>query len=164
MTSLLRPHAKSLFVALMAVIGAGISNLLQPWPLKIVIDVASGVKPLNGRLEHLFGADLWQHKTAVVELAALALLTVAALGAACSFIQDHITTEIGQWISYDLRTKLYNHIQQLSLRYHRSKDTGDLISRLTTDIDSVQSFLAAAGLRQVDGRLFQGVCGLRTNR
>jgi ATP-binding cassette, subfamily B, bacterial len=143
---LLRPHAKSLAIALIAVIGAGISNLLQPWPLKIVIDVVSGAKPLHGWLKHLIRSDLGQHKTAAVEFAALALIAIAALGAVCSYVENHITTGVGQWITYDLRSKLYNHIQHLSLRYHKTKDTGDLISRLTTDIDSVQSFVVSGSM------------------
>jgi len=134
---------KSLFIALLAVVGAGIANLLQPWPLKIVIDVVSGDKPLHGWLKHFVRADLGQHKIAAVEFAALGLIAIAALGAVCSYIEDHMTTSVSQWITYDLRRKLYNHIQQLSLRYHRQKDTGDLISRLTTDIDAVQSFVVS---------------------
>jgi ATP-binding cassette, subfamily B, bacterial len=143
---LLRPHAKSLAVALVAVVGAGAANLLQPWPLKIVIDVVSGAKPLHGWLKHLVSADLGQHKTAAVEFAALALVVIAALGAVCSHVEDHITTDVGQWITYDLRRMLYNHILRLSLRYHKTKDTGDLISRLTTDIDSVQSFVVSGSM------------------
>ena len=142
-SALLRPHVKSLFIALLAVVGAGIANLLQPWPLKIVIDVVSGDKPLHGWLKHFVRADLGQHKIAAVEFAALGLIAIAALGAVCSYIEDHMTTSVSQWITYDLRRKLYNHIQQLSLRYHRQKDTGDLISRLTTDIDAVQSFVVS---------------------
>ena len=141
--SLLRPHVKSLAIALIAVIGAGIANLLQPWPLKIVIDMISGAKPLHGWIKHLVRSDLGQHKTAAVEFAALALIAIAVLAALCSYVEDHMTTEVGQWITYDLRSKLYSHIQHLSLRYHKTKDTGDLISRLTTDIDSVQSFVVS---------------------
>ena len=141
--ALLRPHLKSLAVAVLAVVGAGVANLLQPWPLKIVIDVVSGVKPLHGWLKHLVRSDLGQHKTATVEFAAVALIAIAALGAICSYVEDHITTHVGQWITYDLRSKLYNHIQHLSIRYHKQKDTGDLISRLTTDIDGVQGFVVS---------------------
>jgi ATP-binding cassette, subfamily B, bacterial len=144
--ALLRPHAKSLAIALVAVIGAGIANLLQPWPLKIVIDVVSGSKPLHGWLKHFIRADLGQHKIATVEFAALALIAIAMLGALCSYVEDRMTSHVGQWITYDLRSKLYSHIQSLSLRYHKTKDTGDLISRLTTDIDSVQSFVVSGSM------------------
>jgi subfamily B ATP-binding cassette protein MsbA len=48
---------------------------------------------------------------------------------------------VGQWISYDLRRTVYSHVQKLSLAFHDQKRTGDLISRVTSDIDSIQSFI-----------------------
>jgi subfamily B ATP-binding cassette protein MsbA len=44
---------------------------------------------------------------------------------------------------HDLRRTLYAHIQRLSLSFHDSSQTGDLISRVTSDIDSVQSFVTS---------------------
>ncbi|HYX70744.1 MAG TPA: ABC transporter ATP-binding protein, partial [Terriglobales bacterium] len=44
----------------------------------------------------------------------------------------------------DLRRTLYSHIQRLSLAYHDQKHTGDLISRVTSDIDAIQSFLTSS--------------------
>ncbi len=53
------------------------------------------------------------------------------------------TTTVGQWVMHDLRRTLYGHIQRLSLAFHDEKQTGDLISRVTSDIDSVQSFVTS---------------------
>src|ERR1700754_1270549 len=55
---LLRPHARPLVVALVSIIGGSIANLLQPWPLKIVLDAVSGSKPLNGWLKHFVHSEL----------------------------------------------------------------------------------------------------------
>jgi subfamily B ATP-binding cassette protein MsbA len=45
---------------------------------------------------------------------------------------------------HDLRRTLYHHIQRLSLSYHDQKKTGDLISRVTSDIDAIQDFISQA--------------------
>jgi len=45
---------------------------------------------------------------------------------------------------HDLRQTLYFHIQRLSLAYHDRKQTGDLISRVTSDIDAIQTFIASS--------------------
>src|SRR5258708_39006818 len=45
---LLRPHRKALVLGLLAVIGDGLADLLQPWPLKIVIDHVVKGKELGG--------------------------------------------------------------------------------------------------------------------
>jgi subfamily B ATP-binding cassette protein MsbA len=44
---------------------------------------------------------------------------------------------------HDLRRTLYSHIQRLSLGFHDQKQTGDLVSRLTSDIDAIQGFIAS---------------------
>src|SRR5947209_10182998 len=44
---------------------------------------------------------------------------------------------------HDLRRTLYHHIQRLSLAYHDKKRTGDLISRVTSDIDAIQSLVSS---------------------
>ena len=71
---LLRPYTKSLAIVVMAVIGAGVANLLQPWPLKIVFDMVGGSKPVHGWLKHFVHAELGPHKMATLEFAALAVI------------------------------------------------------------------------------------------
>jgi ATP-binding cassette subfamily B protein len=56
-------------------------------------------------------------------------------------LEKYLTTSIGQWISYDLRRTVYSHMQKLSLAFHDQERTGDLISRVTSDIDAIQSFI-----------------------
>ena len=51
---------------------------------------------------------------------------------------------MGQWVLHDLRRTLYSHIQRLSLSYHDEKSTGDLISRVTSDIDAIQNLVSSA--------------------
>ena len=80
---------------------------------------------------------------AILRFAALAVLAIAALGAFCSYAEKSLTTSVGQKVLHELRRTLYAQIQRLSLAYHDRKQTGDLISRVTGDIDSVQSFLAS---------------------
>ena len=51
---------------------------------------------------------------------------------------------------HDLRRTLYSHIQRLSLAYHDQKQTGDLISRVTSDIDAIQSFITSGPAGRAD--------------
>jgi subfamily B ATP-binding cassette protein MsbA len=45
---------------------------------------------------------------------------------------------------YDIRRDLYHHIQRLSLSYHDRHKSGDLVSRVTSDVDAVQDFVSTA--------------------
>ncbi len=142
-TDLIRPHSKLLLGGFIAVIGEGLANLLEPWPLKVVLDNVLKSRPAQGRLNQLILAWSGQNSLRIVEFAALAVLAIAVVGAVCSYIEKYVTTSIGQWVMHDLRRTLYSHIQRLSLAYHDHKQTGDLISRVTSDIDAIQSFIAS---------------------
>src|SRR5215470_284942 len=141
--ALLWPYKRPLAIALLAVIGEGIASLLQPWPLKIVFDIVGGSKPLHGWLKDFIHGVFGPHKLATIEFAAFAVIAIAAVDALCSFVEDYMTSSVGQWVVHDLRSKLYNRIQHLALAYHNQKPTGDFISRLTTNIDAVQSFVVS---------------------
>src|SRR5205814_6301838 len=81
-------------------------------------------------------------KLSILKFAVLAVIAIAILGAVSSYFEKYLTTSVGQWVIHDLRRVLYSHIQRLSLSYHDQKRTGDLISRVTSDIDAVQSLIS----------------------
>jgi subfamily B ATP-binding cassette protein MsbA len=139
---LLRPHWKTLAAGLLAVIGGGVANLLEPWPLKIVFDNVLKSRQIHGWLNPLILSLVGDDKLRILKFAAVAALVIAAVGALCSYVEKCLTTSVAQWVMHDLRRTIYSHIQRLSLAYHDRKQTGDLISRATSDIDSIQSFIA----------------------
>jgi ATP-binding cassette subfamily B protein len=59
-------------------------------------------------------------------------------------VNSHLTATAGQWVMHDLRQTLYHHIHRLSLAEHDEKRTGDLIGRVTKDIESIQDFVTSA--------------------
>ena len=157
---LLRPHSKALVIGALAAIGVGVANLLEPWPLKVVLDTVLRSQPTHGWLSRWIpsGAD---DKLTVLKFAALAVLVIAAFDAVCSYAQKSLTTTVGQWVTHDLRHTLYARIQRLSLAYHDNKRTGDLIGRLTSDIDAIQTFVASGLLGAViNGLTLVGMVGV----
>jgi ATP-binding cassette subfamily B protein len=140
-TDLLFPHWFTLTFAFIAVVGESVTDLLDPWPLKIVFDYVFGSKRMSG---WLVGAVGWigTDKFSILNFAILAVLVIAIFGALSSYSEKYLTTSVGQWVMHDLRRVLYSHIQRLSLSFHDQKRTGDLISRVTSDIDAVQSLIS----------------------
>src|SRR6059058_59214 len=140
-TDLLFPHWPILTLAFIAVIGESVTDLLEPWPLKIVFDYVFSSKRMPDWLAGIvsyIGTD----KFSILNFAVLSVLVIAIVGALSSYCEKYLTTSVGQWVMHDLRRVLYSHIQRLSLSFHDHKRTGDLISRVTTDIDAVQSFIS----------------------
>jgi ATP-binding cassette, subfamily B, bacterial len=137
---LLRPHRGVLALAFIAVLGEAATDLLEPWPLKIVFDYVFGAKHMPAWMSGLLGSN----KIAILHFAVLAVIVIALVGALSAYAEKYLTTSVGQWVMHDLRRVLYHHIQRLSLAYHDRKPTGDLISTVTADIDSIQDFISQA--------------------
>ena len=140
---LLRPHGRVLALGIAAILVESAANLAEPWPLKIVLDNVLKSKPARGSFQQLILSFGGTDKVALLKFTALAVVAIAILGAACNYTEKYISASLGQWVAHDLRRKLYSHIQQLSLAFHNRKQTGDLVNRLTSDIDAVQSFIAS---------------------
>jgi len=140
-TDLLIPHWFSLTLAFIAVIGESVTDLLEPWPLKIVFDYVFGTKHMSASLA-AFVSWIGTDKFSILNFAVLAVLVIAVFGALSSYVEKYLTTSVGQWVMHDLRRVLYSHIQRLSLSFHDQKRTGDLISRVTSDIDAVQNLIS----------------------
>ena len=146
---LLRPHWKTLVVAMLAVLCETATDLLEPWPLKVIIDNLLQSKPLPHWLAGTVGHLAGHNKFAVLNFAVLAVAAIAVVGAVSSYTEKYLTTSVGQWVMHDLRRTLYQHIHHLSLAEHDEKRTGDLISRVTSDIAAVQDFITSALLGMV---------------
>ena len=145
---LLRPHRKALILGLVAIAGESIADLLTPWPLKIVLDNVLGQKHIksHGWLDSVIERVAGHGALHVLEFACVAVLAIAVLDAICTYGDKYVTTSVGQWVTHDLRSRLYAQVQRLSLTYHDQNQTGDLISRVTTDIDAVQTFIVSGML------------------
>jgi ATP-binding cassette, subfamily B, bacterial len=149
MWRLLRPHAKLFIIGVAAMVLGGVANLAEPWPIKIVLDNILRSKPahdwLNTVILSLTGAD----KVALLKLTTLGILLIAILNALSGCTEKYIIASLGQFLTHDLRASLYSHIQFLPLRFDDQKRTGDLVTRLTTDVDAIQSFLTSGLLEAV---------------
>ena len=140
---LLGPHRKALAIGLAAVGAETVAGLLEPWPLKVVFDSVLRTKKAPDWLSRVITNLMGQDKLAVLQFAAIAVIVIAAIGAIGSYIEKRTITEVGQRVMHELRRTFYWHIQRLSMAYHDHKQTGDVISTVTTDIDSIQSAITS---------------------
>ena len=139
--SLLRPHRRSLWLGFACILGESVADVLQPWPLKIVLDNVIGHRKSHGWLFKSITDTVGTSPHHILLLACAAVMVIAILDALFSYGDKYLTTSVGQWVTHDLRRNLYAHVQKLSLAYHDTTRTGDLISRVTSDIDAIQTFI-----------------------
>src|SRR5207244_151690 len=127
--SFLRPHRRRvalLAILLLAEIALG---ALQPWPIKIVIDYALSQHPLPEPFRP------WILSITGGERVGLLVLFVAAgvvLQIANQFVSAYgtqVQVDTGQRMVYDLRYRLFEHLQALGLHHHVTTNTGDAVYR-----------------------------------
>ena len=151
-THLARSHWKALTLSLIAVLGETVADIAEPWPVKIVIDNVLQHKTLPPRVEALV-ALFPQNAYATLNFALAGVILIATVGAISSYSEKFLTTSVAQWVAHDLRRMVYQRIQRLSLAEHGESRTGDLLTRVTSDIDAVQDFITSALL----GIVFSGL-------
>lgn len=136
------PYWKQLLVLLMAtVLGTGIW-LMQPWPMKVLVDHVLGGKPMGEQLHVLAG---WLPgaggAAGMIVWIVVASLLVFGLSSLLDSVQTYLWTGLGQRLALDLSGDLFARIQRRSLLFHSKTPIGDSISRITGDCWFIQKIL-----------------------
>ena len=129
----MRPHLGRLAIAIAGVLLAASTEVLKPWPLKIVIDnVLRGVPLVSSWIPPMPRAEL-------LIAACISLVILYALLGLLNVMTNYVTISIGQRMVNELRARLFDHLQRLSLSFHRRREVGDLMVRITYDTYSIQT-------------------------
>ncbi|YAL82446.1 ABC transporter ATP-binding protein [Dermacoccaceae bacterium W4C1] len=140
----MRPH----FGGRRALLGAGclalvfevILRVLEPWPVKIVVDAVT----------RSLGADLASDgpKASLSLLGAAALATISLVGmrALCNYLATLAFAIGGSRIATALRQRVFDHVTRLSAGYHSHNRSADTVQRLVGDVGKLQEVAVTAGL------------------
>jgi ATP-binding cassette subfamily B protein len=81
----------------------------------------------------------------VVPLVALGFLALAGIEGGFTFLSGRYASATAEGVAYRLRNYLYDHLQRQPFRYHDKQPTGDLMQRVTSDVDMIRRFLSEMG-------------------
>lgn len=140
----LRPYRWPLMGAASAMVLDAALTVLRPWPLKVVIDRVISHKSRGTRVPFI-GAWLESPSLDKMHLlfgACAATLTIAISTGLLTYLYTRVLGSVAQQSVANLRAGLFAHMQRLSLRFHDRQRTGDLITRLTSDVQAIQDVLA----------------------
>ncbi len=127
--------------AIFCTMGTALMDLLQPWPLKLILDHGLLEKPLPDSLWFLQPLiDMGGSQFLI--LAALSLIALAVLDAVFSYFQKFVTSSISYRTVYALRRELFVHLQRLPLSFHTSARSGDLLNRIQSDTDTLKDMVS----------------------
>ena len=150
---LIRPYRWIIIAIVAAMLAKTAMSLAAPWPLKIILDNVIVTKhPLPGWMASLLpgGAN---SRTQIAELMAIFFILIAILNGVASYIANYLTTTVGQWVAYDLRTRTYHHLQRLSLSYYDTHQVGAIVSTIDDDIDTIQDFASGSTTDMINDAL-----------
>src|SRR5512147_2602946 len=117
-------YRRSFLLGFVCVVLTTTLSLAGPWVLKYAID------------------DLTRGVTSgKVRTYAAGLLALAALGGLFRFLMRRIIIGASRDVEYDLRNDFFAHLQRLDLAYFQQRQTGDLMSRATNDLNAVRTMI-----------------------
>lgn len=85
----------------------------------------------------------YDNKLTCITIVGVTLVLCQLLRGIMMFGNGYVKGKMAESIAFDMRTRLYSHIQNLSYTRQNNLDTGDLIQRCTSDIDTIKSFLTS---------------------
>ncbi|HNP88100.1 MAG: ABC transporter ATP-binding protein [Chloroflexi bacterium SZAS-1] len=128
----LKPYWLIAFGALISLLLVTASSLVSPQVLRLILD--QGIS---------------QGDRATLLWASLLLIGVALVRALFSFTQGYWSEKAAQSVAYELRNALFSKLENLSFSYHDQAQTGQLMTRITSDVEQVRTFISGGMLQVV---------------
>jgi ATP-binding cassette subfamily B protein len=133
------------FGAILSIGLATLFSFFSPLIIRLTIDSIIGGQEINApdivlrMIEAVGGTsvlakNLW--------ICGLLLVILSALNGIFTFLKGKWTAVASETTARNIRNKLYDHLQHVSYDYHVKAETGDLIQRCTSDVDTIRAFLA----------------------
>ena len=134
----LRPHALLVAGGTLALLAEGVFRVLEPWPLKIVLD--SVLSSLGTRTGYAPASVLG------LVGCGIALIGVVAMRALCNYLATVSFALAGSRTAIALRARAFRHVAGLSQQFHARNRSADTVQRLVSDIARMQDVAVTAGL------------------
>ena len=119
-----RPHIGKLAEAISCMVIISFIMLTIPWGFKIIID------------QGIPDQDLWLMTWVLV-----AILLLHAFRMVLYYVGRYLVVYVGQRVIFELRQRLFGHVQRLSMRFYDERGTGEVVSRVMSDVGTLQGLL-----------------------
>lgn len=132
------------WIAIISVVLTTLLSMINPLIIKTTIDAILGDKPITqptmaALVEGLGGSTyLSQH----LYIIGLVMVCIAALAGIFNFLKGKLSAVASENGAKNMRDQLYHHIQYLPFESHAKLESGDLIQRCTSDLETIRKFLA----------------------
>ncbi|RAC09691.1 ABC transporter ATP-binding protein, partial [Burkholderia multivorans] len=119
-------HTWLIIAGLLALLADVVFRILEPWPIKIAVDAVTAA--LGANIDASF--DIGSGVATTLAAAAIGLAVIVAGRAGTNYASTICFPLVGARLATQLRTRVFDHIQALSLKYHSRASIGDPSQRL----------------------------------
>jgi ABC-type multidrug transport system fused ATPase/permease subunit len=124
-------------LALVMLAFEAVTAIFQPYPLAYLIDFLQGERPpLSLNLPFLSDG-----RTETVAILTGSLLLLTMVNSLADSLAEIFLARAGRVLGFNIRAKLHAHLQRLSLAFHDQRRTGDMLTRVTSDVTAVEDFV-----------------------
>ena len=121
LVAMVRDHDRALIITFASLVSMSALQMTMPWAFKHVIDVTIPERDVTGLIE-----------------IGVALVAMQAVRYGLGYLQRYYISFASQQLVFRIARDLFAHIQKLSLRFYERNPTGEIISRITNDIQAMQ--------------------------
>jgi len=132
----LYPYKFKLVLAVFFLLIFAACELLGPYLIKVAIDREIATKNLKG-----------------LSIITIFYFAIIGLQFVVNYLNQYLTQWLGQYVMYDIRTKIFSHVQKLPLSFFDKTPVGRLVTRLTNDVETLNEMLSS-GVVSIFGDLF----------
>jgi ATP-binding cassette subfamily B protein len=118
-------------------------RLLEPWPLKYVFDYIL-IPAHNNSVNSINHYGL--SPVLLLTLAAVGIVVISAVGSIAAYLSTYGMSLAVVRVLSEVRGDVFNHLQHLSLSFHQKSKSGDLIARVTADIEKMRTVTVKTAL------------------
>ena len=132
-------------ISISATLVMAISDVINPQIIRYTVDTLIGGKPssmpdfVNSAVDSIGGVGYLREHLYIISLAIISMALFAAL---CRYVWRTFNVRAAETLVQRMRNMLFSHIQKLPFSFHMSNQTGDIIQRCTSDVDTVKNFLS----------------------
>jgi ABC-type multidrug transport system fused ATPase/permease subunit len=130
---------RSFVMAVVMLAAEQATAILEPYPLAYAIDFLRGDRPAL-RIPGLSPSVLTVDISTILVLT-LGILVLAMINGATDSMSEIYLAKGGRTLGFNIRVALYSHLQRLSLAFHNKSRTGDMLTRVTSDVTVVEDFV-----------------------
>ena len=120
------PYFRTFMAAVFFMVAASALNVLPPWLFKSVVDDVLILRNMD-----------------VLNLLCVGIVVIFTLKGVALYGQQYLMNWVGQRVVMDIRIALYDHMQHMSLRYIHASRLGELMSRITGDVATLQNLVTS---------------------